>query len=1051
MHQNRICGAGSRRIAGRGVLLTGAAILSLMAVPAAAQDTAAAPDAPQTQDGQVAPAQQIPNAEGEIATNAADQSGEDIVVTGSILRSTTSATVSPVTVINSEALDQRGINTVQDALQQLASNNGPALTNSFTANGAFASGASAVSLRGLSTNSTLVLFDGQRAASYPLADDGSRNFVDLNTIPDDIVDRIEVLRDGASSTYGADAVAGVVNIITKRTFRGVGGRAEAGIAQDGLGANYRLSLTAGVGDLNDQGFNAYVSGFYYRSESVYNRDLRYPFNTDDERGVCLDGVCGPDVRQNARNAYSGQLSTFNVNGQYNVYVQPYDATNTTPVAGSRYELLNPAAGCLYGTGYQLTAAELAANPLAPAATPLCRVDLTNEFGVASPEIERFGGSGRVTAKLGDDVEAYAMVNFQQTVSSFTGAPPVVRGQANAGILFRPFSTQSGPSAALAPGSFALTLPVYVCANGVGDASGLNTGCNAANGVLNPNNPFAAQGQVARVLGRPIQQPVFNSTRSRVYRAAFGVNASVFDDWDLRVEGTAMHNDLRRTQQGYVYIANLLTSVAQGTFNFVNPAANTQQTLDFVSPDNINDLSSDLYALQTSVSGSLFDLPGGPLQLGVGAQIRYEAVDAPSANPDYNGAAQRFYTINAFGTTGSRTVYSAFAELNAPVIEQLEVNASGRYDSYSSGQNAFSPKIGAKFTPFRQLAVRATYSRGFRIPAFGEANALPTTGFVTVATNTLPASFLSQYSVAGNPAGACAPTNSAGCPAYITVYSRGSTTLASPDLDPEKSRSITAGIVVSPVRNFTFTVDYFNIKKTGAITNLPIQPALDAYFAGQAIPAGYAVIPDAADPNFPTALPRPAFVEAQLVNANTIRSEGLDFAASANFEVGDFRITASGDVSYIIDLSTSFPDGTTQSYEGTLGNFALTAGSGTPEWHGNFQSTVEYGGVSLTGNVNWFGGYDLSAEDETGPGTAGQCGLAPDPQFVPCRVDDYITLDLTAQFRVSDRFTFYVNALNVLDELPPVDPVTYGAHLYNPVQGGSGVFGRAFRAGVRIGL
>src|SRR3546814_13729 len=143
---------------------------------------------------------------------------QDIVVTGSILKTDT-ATPSPVTTITVENLDQRGISTTQDAIQSLSANNGPALTNSFSANGAFAGGASAVSLRGLSTNSTLVLFDGMRAAYYPLADDGTRNFVDLNTIPDDIIDQVQVVRDGASSTYGADAIAGVVNIITKRQDR----------------------------------------------------------------------------------------------------------------------------------------------------------------------------------------------------------------------------------------------------------------------------------------------------------------------------------------------------------------------------------------------------------------------------------------------------------------------------------------------------------------------------------------------------------------------------------------------------------------------------------------------------------------------------------------------------------------------------------------------------------------------------------------------------------------------------------------------------------------
>ena len=529
----------------------------------------------------------------------------------------------------------------------------------------------------------------------------------------------------------------------------------------------------------------------------------------------------------------------------------------------------------------------------------------------------------------------------------------------------------------------------------------------------------------------------------MYRAALGINGTVFGDVDYRVDATAMHTDLRREQNGYVYIANLLTSIAQGTFNFVNPQLTPQSVRDFVSPDNVSDASSDLYAVQASLSKSLFEMPGGPLQVGIGGSIRYEAVDAPSANPDTNGPTQRFFTLNAFGTTGSREVYSAFAEVNAPVLDQLEINASGRYDRYSSGQDNFSPKIGAIFTPIRQIAVRGTYSRGFRIPAFGESNALPTTGFVNVGINTLPQSFLSQYGAN------CNAGNASGCPTYITSYARGLTTLASPDLEPEKSRSFTGGVRFAPVSNVAFTVDYFNIKKTGAIASAPIQPALDAYFAGQPIPAGYNVIADAPSTEFPNALPRPAFVESALVNANTIKAEGIDFAGNARFEFGNVRILASAEASYILELSTTFQDGSKQEYQGTLGNYALTAGTGTPEWTGNAQLTVEVEPFSLTANVRYFDGYNLSAEDETGPGTAGQGGLAVD--YLPEDVESYTTLDLTGTAKVNDSFTFYISVLNVQDDLPPIDPATYGAHLYNAVQGGSGIFGRQFRAGVRVGF
>ena len=999
----------------KAALLATATPLALLmaAVPAFAQTV---PAAAQNAEDQADAGRQLPSPTG---TQGEEGTGNDIVVTGSILR-TQGATPSPVTTLTAENLDERGINTVQDAIQQLSSSNGPALTNSFTANGAFAGGASAVSLRGLSTNSTLVLFDGLRAAYYPLADDGSRNFVDLNTIPDDIVDRIEVLRDGASSSYGADAIAGVVNIITKRSFNGISGRAEAGISEDGVAANQRLTLTAGTGDLDQQGYNAYVSGFYYRSEGVYNRDLPYPFNSDNQNGIggpngIVNGLEGGAFPNN------GTLTTPNL------MVRP--ANGTTAVAGSRYQLLN---GCLNGTAYSPTAAELAQSNNSSVPGTVCQVDYTNQYGVVSPDIERFGGSARFTGRIGDASEAYLLVNFQQARTQYTGFPTTIRNNAPTGILFPQYSTAS--SAALyAPGSAPLTLPVYVCATGVN--------CDATNGTLNPNNPFAAQGQTALVVGSLPDMVTSSATRSRVYRAAAGIKGTVFGDWDYRADLTAMHTDLRRTQNGYVYIQNLLNVIANGTYNFVDPSANSQAIRDYLTPENITDASSDLYQAQFTVGKALFDLPGGPLQLGLGGSIFYEAVDSPSANPDTNGPAQRYFSINAFGTSGHRVVSSAFGELNAPLLDQLTVNASGRYDHYSSGQSNFSPKIGAKFTPIRQLAIRGTYSRGFRIPSFGEANALPTTGYVTNTAALFNDAFLAPYG--------CTVATFSSCPAYIRSGSYGQTTLASPDLEPEKSRSITAGILVEPIRNVSFTVDYYNIKKTGAITTASNSPALLAYYSGQAIPDGYTVIPDAVAVGYETATPRVAFVQSALINANTIKSEGIDFGANARFNLGSVTWTSNLDASLILELSTTFPDGTTEQYVDTLGNYNLTAGTGTFRWRGNWQNTFDFGDFALTGTVNYTSGYDLSAEDQTGPGTAGDCSL--NPGYGDCRVKSYLTVDANASFKVNDKFTFYVNVLNLFDRLPDVDPVTYGAYLYNSVQAGNGIYGRMFRAGAKFGF
>lgn len=967
--------------------------------------------------------------------DAPDTKEADVVVTGTLIKG--ASAISPTTIVTAAELDRRGISTTQDAIQQLSANGGPALTNNFTANGAFAAGASAVSLRGLSTNSTLVLFDGLRAAYYPLADDGSRNFVDLNTIPDDIVERIEVVRDGASSTYGADAIAGVVNIITKKQFKGLQARFGAGVAQSGAGPEYRGSLTLGFGDLKDQGFNAYISGFYYQNGLVRNSEVDAPFSTNDHRNLVLGGVRDDNFTANGRDI-NGLLTSVSLPlGSFSV--RPFDATNTTPQGNS--VLLNPA--CAVGTLTTLTAADRAASPgNATAPNAVCNVDYTLSYGVIQPDIQRFGVSGRVTARVTDAIEAYGEFNFIQNKSSFTGNPATVVGVAPAGIFFPQFATSSA-AANRAPGSVVLALPVFVCPERVN--------CNTSpNRRLNPNNPFAAQGFVARLNGRDLAQVTYNETRSRTYRLALGVNGPITDNLSFDVGATASHVDLRRFTDGYVFIQRLLDVVADGTYNFINPGATPQSVVDYLTPPNVTNASSDQYQIQGALTGSFVDLPGGRLKVAIGATVRYEAIDSPSANSDANGPTQRYFTLNAFGTVGSRTAYAGFYEIKAPILRILEVNASGRYDTYSSGQSAFSPKVAALFTPIRQLNIRGSWSRGFRIPAFAEANALPTTGFVTNNVSLFNNTYLAQYG--------CTTATFNTCPTYIRNGSYGQTTLASPNLAPERSRSFDFGFDFTPIRNVTLSIDYYNIRRTGVITQPSNAPALNAYYTNQPIPAGYTVIADAPDPNFPNARPRVAFVQAQLINATSYETEGLDFTLSTKFDVFGINWRSLFDASYILRLEQVFPDGTRERYDGTLGNFNLTSGNGTPKLHGTWQNIFEIGPkLTVTGTANYFDGYNLSAQDQ---GTAyNDCGLSPlvvrdaagNITSGYCNVPAYITFDLNATYKINDRFTFAVTALNLFDSTPPIDPVTYGANYYNAVQGGAsggaGILGRYFKVNI----
>jgi len=973
------------------------------------------------------------------APDAAADATKEIVVTGTLFRSSADNIASPVTVLTSDDIAKRGINTVQGAIQTLASNNGPALTNSFTANGAFAGGASAVSLRGLSTNSTLVLFDGLRAAYYPLADDGSRNFVDLNTIPDEIVDRVDVLKDGASSTYGADAVAGVVNIITKKQITGISGMAEGGIAQRGYGGNQRVSLTAGFGDLAAQGFNVYISGHYINQDPIYSRDLPAPFNSDNQSSICYNGTCGIDNRQNAPLNFAGISTIAPV-----FIVRPANPVTSAALPGSRYQLLNQAAGCGNLHPYTLTAAEFAAFANSPPV--VCTQDTTNDGGQVEPHTQRWGVSARASVNVGESAHAYVEFNFEQSSSAYVGyglpgpgipTNSLIRANAPNGILYPRFSTAALAGGANAPGSAPLALPVYICPRTTVGA------CSAANGTLNPQNPFAAQGNEALILGTLPDLKQNTSQRSRVYRLAAGISGTIGTDWDYSVNALGMVNDLRRSYDGYVYIQHLLDVIKDGSYNFVNPMSNSQATLSFLAPHLDNNDNSQMYELDANLSHGFLQLPGGELQVAVGGSIRRESVNSPSGNPDDNGPTERYFVLNAFGAIGRRWVESPYFEIKAPILTSLNLDLSGRYDNYSTGQHSFSPKAGVVFTPIRQITFRGAISKGFRIPSFGESSALPTTGYVPISLNTLPAAFLASHS---NPGVVCTAATPANCSAYLTA-TYGQQSNANPNLKPEKSRNISVGTDIKPIRGLKFSIDYYNIRKTGAITSAPFSAALNAYYNGQAIPAGYTISQAAADVLNPAALPIVSTVSASYINANTIKTDGFDFGASGTVHFSNgWSIASIVDVEYIRRLETVFADGHVERYDGTLGNFNLTAGTGTPKWKGSWQNTLNVGEKgSITATAYYTSGYDLSAQDQ-GTGYK-DCGL--NPGFAPCGVRRFIDVDLTGSINVGKQFTFYANILNVFNAKPSIDVVTYGGYLYNPVVSEAGIIGRSFRVGGRF--
>ena len=983
--------------------------LALIATPAAAQDASAT--APQLSEEQQEQGYTSP-----------------IIVTGSILRRVDTETPAPVTVLSAQSLEERGLNTVSEAVQRLSANNAGTIQQGWNTGFNFASGANAPALRGLTVQATLSIADGLRLAPYPLADDGQRNFVDLNTIPTAIVDRVEVLRDGASSTYGADAIAGVVNVITKKEIQGIHLNGSAGISQRGDAGEQRIDATIGYGDLDTQGFNVYVSGEYQKQDTLYARDRGYPFNSADLQGICnAAGSCMVNHNWNGITTEDGSF-----NGLISIpgvtLIRPVPTDEDTAGAG-RYDYLNAAAGCRNWRTVTITEDMSATSPL-----QTCEVDYQNAYIQLQPQIERKGVSARFTANLGDSAQVYAMGNLYETTTRASFTPLGFNG------------TPAAPTNGATP--YNVLLPVYVCATGVGTQSGLGTGCDATNGVLNPYNPYAAEGLRAQALlrspnGRSVE------TKSRSLRGVLGLEGSIADEWRYAANFTASEVRLDRIQEGYLNPRAIMNAVARGEFNFADPLATPQSVWDTISPHSNVRSVSKLWQVQGTISRDLFELPGGPLQVAVGGAYRDESINAPSGNPGNTvDLYDRYYSLNAVGTKGSRHVTSGFFEVGAPILDQLEVNVSGRYDKYSTGQKNFSPKVGVKVTPVEQVALRGTWSKGFRIPSFNEAFGLPTTGFVT---RTLDCAKYTAFCAAhGNNAYATQP------------FSLGITSVGNPQLDPEKSTAFTLGAVFEPIRNVSLTVDYWHIKVKDLIVGVTDTSApLEAYYLNNGVVnlPGVTVTPSGTiDQAFPNALPHLGTIEASFRNANQQTVSGLDFGINARFPLtDDLTWIVNGDASYMIKYDLDV-EGVISNYAGSLGPCNNTSCSGVPKWRGSLQNTLKYKGTTVSLTAYYTSGYDNAAVDagdiigdcegNAANGNAVQTYVDGTP--VQCRAKPTWNVDMTLSQKLNNNFTLYANVLNVFDIDPPLDTAsTYQLFQFNPAWAGPNIMGRYFRIGAKV--
>ncbi|MDE2093369.1 MAG: TonB-dependent receptor [Burkholderiales bacterium] len=597
----------------------------------------------------------------------ATQELQRVTVTGSNIRRTDTETPSPVQVITEADIKKSGYTSISEVLQTLTANGQGTLSNAFP--GAFAGSATGISLRGLNTSSTLVLIDGHRMAPFPLFDDGQRAFVDISSIPFDAIERIEVLKDGASAVYGSDAMAGVVNIILKRNFKGTSVTADIGTTQRGGGTTQHASAITGFGDLDANGWNAFVNLEYRHQDAIFQRQRQGagPWSNLDQTAV------------------GGINQTPGV-------IRPGSAT--PPAYGTNY-LQAP------GT-FSAATTDFYANPIAPnaaynGACTFAKLQagacaFINPYAEVQPKTENINIIGSYTQKLGDSWTLGLKASLFNSKGEQYNAGALANGLVIYPVSFSPLVAES---AGVAPHLVGTTIPSV---------------------TVPANYPGNTLGVAARVRGVSLDAPVSSySFDTDSYRFAADLNGSIAD-WTVSGALGLSSITTKKGQFGTTNVPALYAALNRPTNPWLITGGNTAADIATVYPTAYATSKSDLQYGEVSGTRTLMQLAGGDLALNVGAQYIHSTLDARA--PDL--VAQGIIGGNNAYAKGTQSDAAAYVEVVAPVLKSLELDGHLRYDRLNNSLNATTPSAGFKYTPVKEFAIRGTIGRGFRAPNVAES-------------------------------------------------------------------------------------------------------------------------------------------------------------------------------------------------------------------------------------------------------------------------------------------------------------------------------------------
>jgi iron complex outermembrane receptor protein len=856
---------------------------------------------------------------------------EKVEITGSSIRRIDAETALPVQILTREDIRRTGAATVEQLLQTVTAAASSGALPASASSGATTGNISSVSLRGLTSIRTLVLVNGRRISPYGIGFTNDSVSVDVNSIPVAALERVEILKDGASAIYGSDAIAGVVNLILRRDYQGAELSAEYGDTHDGGGGVQRVSGAWGFGDLARDRFNVWALVNYQREDALFGRDRDFA-----SRGYNLGAF--NDVT--SAHAFPGNILTLDANG---FFVNPGYPNNCAPsIVSPVYESRGPSGICRYDTSPRTT---------------------------LFPEAERFSvfTAGRVA--ISSDVEGYAEISFSQNRQR-TVIQPV------------PFS-----------GVFTLppNHPLLADPNSIYNQFG---GTSVV--LMSPASPFYPAAFIRGLVGANAALPdlfvlyraVVNGDRdltdtSRAPRAVLGVRGT-FASWDFDTGVLWSQSQLReRTNGGFPSQVRILPLLNSGLVNLFGP--NTPAIEAQLRATNFNGIAFTQWTSLTSLSArgtrDLVQLPGGPLAIALGAEVRKETYRS-DPSPEIQAGDISGYGGNFLPVHRARNVTGAYTELNVPLFKGFEANLAARYDDYEGTGSKAVPKLGLRYTPLRGLLLRTSYGEGFRAPSLADLYAANTTG---VTPNGLSDSLR------------CPTTGlTTDCNTQFPILQGGN-----PNLKPEESENITFGIVLEPTRNTSFAVDYFKIKLTDTIVNGVTAAVILSDFARY----GRLVTRGPVQPNFPT-LPGPIVqIDQTNINLGETRVEGFDIDwkwAIPAAELGKFTLGITG--TYFKQFDVQNPDG---SFTGAVDQVNASTGGLIPRWKHYASINWARGAWDVTLAQSWQGDYyDLPNSEPFGD------------QNVPRTVSSYTLYDTQVGYTGVKNLRLVAGIRNVLNTDPP---------------------------------